>query len=69
MKPSREQVKRLCERIIERDGNVSLGDFKEIGISDGIFCELCMRGISADQLVKNAKKVIERLEEIENVGA
>lgn len=63
MKPTNEQWKKFAQRIIEKNGNPSLKDAKECGISDGYFNELCMRGLSNEQLVKNAQELISKIEE------
>lgn len=50
-------------KLLKRETKISIKDAKECGIPTGYFIEICMRGISEEQLVKNAKKLLERLGE------
>ena len=63
MKISKDNWKKFALKIIENGNKISLKDARKCGIPDGYFNELCMRGISEEQLVKNAKKLLERLGE------
>lgn len=61
MKPTNQQWKVFSERIIEKKGNPSVQDAKECGIPIGYFNELCMRNISSEQLIKNAKVILNKI--------
>lgn len=60
-KLTNQQWKTFANRIIEKNGNPSLQDARECKIPDGYFNELCMRNISSEQLVKNAKLILEKI--------
>ncbi len=62
MKPTNEQWKKFAQRIIDKNGNPSLKDAKECEIPEGYFNELCIRGISNEQLIKNAQELISKIE-------
>ena len=53
--------KEFCKRIIATNGNPSTKDAEECGIPFGMWFELATRKTS-DQLVKNAKDVLKRME-------
>ena len=53
--------KEFCERIISTNGNPSTKDAEECGISFSAWFELATRKTS-EQLVKNAKEVLKRME-------
>ena len=63
MKISKDNWKKFALKIIKNGNKISLKDARKCGIPDGYFNELCMRNISEEQLVKNAKKLLERLGE------
>ena len=54
--------KRFSKIIVAKNGNPSLKDARECGIPDGYFNEICMIGLTNEQLVNNAKKVIAEYE-------
>ena len=53
--------KEFCKRIIVTNGNPSTKDAEVCGIPFGMWFELATRNTS-DQLVKNAKEVLKRME-------
>lgn len=63
MKISKDNWKKFALKIIENGNKISLKDARKCGIPDGYFNELCMRNLSEEQLVKNAKTLLERLGE------
>lgn len=63
MKIPKDNWKKFALKIIENGNKISLKDARKCGIPDGYFNELCMRNISEEQLVKNAKTLLERLGE------
>lgn len=63
MKISKDKWKKFARRIIEKGNKISVNDAKECGIPTGYFIEMCMRGLSEERLVKNAKTLLERLGE------
>ena len=60
MKIPKESLRKYCERIIETNGNPSTKDAEEHGIPFGYWFEMTTR-VSSEQLVKNAKKVLAKL--------
>lgn len=63
MKISKDNWRKFARRIVEKGNKISVKDAKECGIPTGYFIEMCMRGLSEEQLVNNAKKLLERLGE------
>ena len=63
MKILKDNWRKFSRKIVEKGNKISIKDAKECGIPTGYFIEICMRGISEEQLVKNAKKLLERLGE------
>lgn len=63
MKIPKDNWRKFARRIVEKGNKISIKDVKECGIPTGCFIEICMRGFSGDQLVNNAKKLLERLGE------
>lgn len=63
MKIPKDNWRKFALKIIENGNKISLKDARKCGIPDGYFNELCMRNISEEQLVKNAKTLLERLGE------
>lgn len=63
MKISKDNWRKFARRIVEKGNKISVKDAKECGIPTGYFIEMCMRGLSEEQFVNNAKKLLERLGE------
>lgn len=63
MKIPKDNWRKFALKIIENGNKISLKDAKECGIPTGYFTEMCMRNLSEEQLVKNAKTLLERLGE------
>lgn len=63
MKIPKDNWRNFARRIVEKGNRISVKDAKECGIPTGYFIEMCMRGLSEEQLIKNAKKLLERLGE------
>lgn len=61
MKISKDNWRKFARRIVEKGNKISVKDAKECGIPTGYFIEMCMRGLSEEQLVKNAKTLLEKL--------
>lgn len=61
MKIPKDNWRKFARRIVEKGNKISVKDAKECGIPTGYFIEMCMRGLSEEQLVNNAKKLLERL--------
>ena len=63
MKIPKENWRKFARRIVERGNKISIKDAIECGIPTGYFIEMCMRGLSEEQLIKNAKILLARLGE------
>lgn len=63
MKISKNNWRKFARRIIEKGNKISVNDAKECSIPTGYFTEMCMRNLSEEQLIKNAKKLLERIGE------
>lgn len=63
MKIPKENWRKFARRIVERGNKISVKDAIECGIPTGYFIEMCMRGLSEEQLIKNAKILLARLGE------
>ena len=63
MKIPKDNWRKFARRIIEKGNKISVNDAKECGIPIGYFIEMCMRNLSEEQLVKNAKTLLEKLGE------
>ena len=63
MKIPKDNWRKFARRIVEKRNRISVKDAKECGIPTGYFIEMCMRSLSEEQFVKNAKILLERLSE------
>lgn len=63
MKISKDNWRKFARRIVENGNKISIKDARECGIPDGYFNELCMRGLSEEQFIENAKTLLERFGE------
>ena len=63
MKIPKDNWRKFARRIVEKGNRISVKDAKECGIPTGYFIEMCMRGLSEEQFVENAKTLLERLGE------
>ena len=63
MKIPKDNWRKFARRIIEKRNKISVNDAKECGIPTGYFIEICMRNLSEEQFVENAKTLLEKLGE------
>ena len=63
MKIPKDNWRKFARRIVEKGNKISVKDAKECGIPTGYFIEMCMRGLSEEQFIENAKTLLERLGE------